>query len=90
MTYTQQFKAHYHNYVGHDQIRVVWDAVTRTPQASVREIGERIGLSFGCVATALRFLNDAGYVVFAPGSARARTIIVPFAFVRKEPRCSTD
>lgn len=59
-------------------VQRVWAAVTHTPGASVREIAAASGLTYGHTSGILRLLRDAGYIDFAPASARARTIIVPF------------
>lgn len=59
-------------------VQRVWAAVTRTPCASVRELACASGLTYGHTSGILRLLRDAGYIDFAPASARARTIVVPF------------
>jgi predicted transcriptional regulator len=60
------------------RIRQVWAAVTRNPRASKRELSEELGLSFGAIGGALRFLKDAGYIEFPKGACRAITVVVPF------------
>lgn len=90
MTTYSDIKRQYGRNVGREKVRQVWAEVTKTPQAGVREIGERLGLGYGSVATALRILQRAGYIEFSPGSHSARTVVVPFVIVRKEPPCSTD
>jgi DNA-binding transcriptional ArsR family regulator len=64
----------------HDAVamRRVWAAVTRTPCATVRQLGAQIGMPYGSVSVALRLLRDAGYVHFEDRAGRARTVIVPF------------
>lgn len=59
-------------------IRHVWAAVTRTPQASCRELGASLGIGFGTVAAAIRFLHDCGYVETEYGQSRGRRVVVPF------------
>ena len=59
-------------------VRRVWACVSRNPRASKRELAAALGLSFGAIGGALRFLKDAGYIQFTRGDCRAITIIVPF------------
>jgi predicted ArsR family transcriptional regulator len=54
--------------------RRVWAAVTRRPQATVRELADELGLSHDHVNDALAML---GYVEHEAGDSRARTVIVP-------------
>jgi SOS-response transcriptional repressor LexA len=65
--------------VGPGQIRRVWAQVTRTPQASVREMVDAMGLrSTSGVGISLRILREAGYIDYKPGRSRARRVVVPF------------
>jgi predicted transcriptional regulator len=79
MTKTQQRNARYKQYVSDASTRLVWRVVTRTPQATTREIGAAIGLGHSGVSAALRMLRDAGYIDFAPRAARARTVLIGYA-----------
>lgn len=64
--------------------RKVWAAVTETPSASVRELGERTNMRYTAVAAAIRHLEWLGYLERAgPRSARARRILVPFMVLRR-------
>lgn len=63
-----------------DQIRRVWDAITRKPQAHVRDIAEELGIQFSIVTDALHILRDADYIAFERGKQHARTILIPFTF----------
>lgn len=61
-----------------DNRRRVWAAVSRQPQATVRELAAMSGLkSQGTVRLHLRFLRAAGYIEFQDGAERARRIILP-------------
>lgn len=55
--------------------RRVWAAITRRPQATVRELADELGLSHGHVNDTLAML---GYVEHEAGASRARTVVVPF------------
>lgn len=57
--------------------RRVWAALTRRPQASIRELAASLELSYGHVNDALNVLRDAGYIDGPYGSSRARTVLVP-------------
>lgn len=59
-------------------IRRVWAAITRNPNASNRELARIVGLSFGAVSGALRLLKDEDYITFPKGRRRAITILIPF------------
>ena len=58
-------------------IRRVWACVSRNPHASKREMAAALGLSFGAVGGALRFLKDAGYIQFPKGTHRVITEVTP-------------
>lgn len=58
-------------------IRHVWAAVTATPQASCREMGITLGISYSTVAAAIRFLHDCGYIESEYGQSRGRRVVVP-------------
>lgn len=77
----------YGQHVANRRIRQVWAAVSKTPCAPVRELGQRLGFHYSGVAVALRVLRDAGYVAFESGNAgaRARQVLIPFAFIPAEP-----
>lgn len=62
-------------------IRQVWAELTRTPQASYREIGQRIGRHYSHVRYAVAMLVLAGYVESAYNRERARRVIVPFCVI---------
>lgn len=64
--------------------RAVWAAVSKDPQAGVRELTNELGLAIGTVNGALHLLRDLGYVQFDTGSQGARTIVVPFANMAQE------
>lgn len=57
--------------------RRVWAEVTRTPAASYREIGRRIGRHSSHVRYAVEMLIRAGYIERVPRKVGTR-IIVPF------------
>ncbi len=65
------------------RIRAVWAAVTRQPNASVRELAAELRIGYGRVAESLRALAAFGYIEIAPGRTRARRIVVPFVEVRR-------
>lgn len=82
-TKTEQRNARYKQYVSDASTRLVWRAVTRTPQATTREIGAVVGLGHSGVSAALRMLKDAGYIDFAHKSRGARTILIGYAETNK-------
>jgi DNA-binding MarR family transcriptional regulator len=57
-------------------VRAVWAAVTRRPQASIRELAIETGIAYSRAGDALRILRDAGYIAHCPGTARARVVVV--------------
>jgi predicted transcriptional regulator len=69
---------HYGTHLTPTNIRRVWAAITRNPNASNRELARTVGLSFGAIAGALRFLKDASYITFPKGRRRAITVLIPF------------
>ena len=59
--------------------RRVWAALTSDPQASYRELAQRVGVaSTYTIECAMVRLRDAGYIEYAPGASRARRVLVPF------------
>ncbi len=58
--------------------RLVWDAITRNPAASTRELAEQTSLPMQTIANALAALEAAGHISHASGQSRARTVNVPF------------
>lgn len=58
---------------GLNTMRRVWAAISRTPQATIRELADELGMSYGHVSDTLAKL---GYVEHPYGSARARTVDV--------------
>lgn len=58
--------------------RRVWAELTRTPQASYRTIGRRIGRHASHVRYAAEMLIAAGYVERAPGCKGTGRVVVPF------------
>ena len=58
--------------------RLVWAAVSRRPQATVRDLATEVKLGYSTVAQALLVLRDAGYIEFTPQRCGCRKIIIPF------------
>lgn len=83
-TRTRRMNKRYGMEVSDTLIRRVWAAVTRTPQASVRELAGELEMGFGTVATALRFLRDCGYIRHQHRACRARTIVIPFVLIGED------
>jgi len=65
------------------ETRLVWDAITQHPTASLRELAEHTQLSRDEVQLAIYALETAGHIARAPGQARARTVLLPFRFQEK-------
>ena len=65
------------------ETRLVWDAITQRPTASLRELAEHTQLSRDAVQLAIYALETAGHIARAPGQARARTVLLPFRFQEK-------
>jgi hypothetical protein len=61
-------------------LRLTWAAVTADPNASARQIADRLGTGYhyGVVAAALRQLVAAGYIGERPAAGVARPIVIPF------------
>lgn len=78
MPYTTEIARRYKHHVTIPNVRRVWSAVTETPCAPTRQLGERLGLSYSYCAAALRLLRDAGYIEFELGSFGGRKVVVPF------------
>jgi biotin operon repressor len=81
---TIQMQQRYGMEVSDRTIRSIWAAVTKTPQASCREIAASLGIGFSTVATAIRFLHDCGYVEIEHGQSRGRRVVVPFYSIPSE------
>jgi DNA-binding transcriptional MocR family regulator len=62
--------------IGRAFVRRVWAAVTRTPNASLRELADSLGAQFGNVSRAIKVLRDAGYITIE--GERARRVLIPF------------
>jgi hypothetical protein len=84
MMYTSHMARKYANHATVPDIRRIWAAVSVTPQAPIRELGQQLDMPHSRIAASLRLLKDAGYIDFPKGSERARTILVPFVFVAQE------
>jgi len=65
------------------QVRRVWAAVTRDPQATLEELGVGVGYTKSMVRLILRKLRAMGHIDYQDRSKGARTILVPFVEVRK-------
>lgn len=68
------------------RIRDVWAAVSQSPNATVRELADAVGMPYVIVSASLRLLRDAGYIQFEPRAERARTIVIPFITTKGAPR----
>lgn len=58
--------------------RVVWQALTKRPTMSYRELAALADCGVGAICQTLRLLRDLGYVTFEDGRKGARTVVVPF------------
>jgi predicted transcriptional regulator len=59
-------------------VRKVWAAVTRTPNASMRELACRLDLCPDTVCVAIQTLHVIGYITYEPGTVGARRVLIPF------------
>jgi DNA-binding MarR family transcriptional regulator len=59
------------------QVRSVWAALTRNPQASMRELQAATGLGSVAVQQAVQELVRQGYVRWPRRTARAAVVVVP-------------
>ena len=62
------------------ETRLVWDAITQHPTASLRELAQSTDLTVDAVQLAIYALETAGHIARTPGQARARTVLLPFRF----------
>ncbi len=68
-------------------LRLTWAAITADPNASARQIADRLGTGYyyGAIAQALRELVQAGYIGERPAAGVARPILVPFVVEQLRP-----
>jgi hypothetical protein len=71
--------------VAPDTLRQVWAAVSACPQTPLHELSARLFLSISQTDNALQILRAAGYIDSPRQAARARQVLVPFAFIPAEP-----
>lgn len=83
MPYTSPTQRRYKHHLTTPCVRAVWAAVSAAPQATAKELATQTRIPYGRVAAALRMLRDAGYIDFAPCTAHARRIIVPFVAIER-------